>query len=364
MRSTRPYLISSMLVLLFLLPLDILVACTTPVFRYAMEMWEQDRYDALIIYDGSLTHQEEEIIRSLQKAIHHHASLNLSLQKIDVASERRTVKAILGKEMPATLPVICLWHPKQMGYAPPFFSERLSGITTEQIVQSTARKAIGDHLLRGVPVVWVLVTSGNREKDTTAMGILERELQSAATDILNDPVFEPHFKHIRDQSNLFPQVVLHGSGLQQEKILQSVILDDDQDLDEMNEPLVFPVYGRGRVLCVLAGEQVEARNIQDVIAFVLNPCSCQIKLANPGFDLLMRADWYSLIARFEQVTLRPVMAGVMPDTTMEYGYDEVTELGSSGSNLLGSRIISTTGILIGSVLLIIVLSSLIIIKRR
>ena len=143
-----------------------------------------------------------------------------------------------------------------------------------------------------------------------------------------------------------------------------MILHFYSGLEEIDEPVVFPVFGRGRVLGTLAGDEIEAQNIQDVIAFLLNPCSCQIKIANPGFDLLMRADWYTLLARFNQVPIRPLMAGVMPDTTIDYEYEDIIDLTGGESSFFKSRILSTTGIIIGVVFVFMVLASIIIIKRK
>jgi hypothetical protein len=329
-----------------------------------MERWEQDYYDALIIYDGRLTSEEEDIMKSIQGAIYHNVALNLSIQKIDIASEKRTVKQLLGKDIPEQLPALLLWYPRQMGHAPPFWTGRLSRAVTQQVIQSPKQKEIGNHLLRGAPVVWVMIKSGDSKKDDEAVRILEHELQTARADILDDPVFQPHLGHITDKSDLFPMTVISKSDIPGEQFLQSMILHFYSGLEEIGEPVVIPVFGRGRALGVLAGDEIESQNIQDVIAFLLNPCSCLIKIANPGFDLLMRADWNTLLASLNQTPIRPLMAGVMPDTTMDPDDGYIIDLGREESGFFRSRILSTTAIIIGAVFLCMVLASIIIVKRR
>ena len=364
MRSAKKYLIPSVFIVSLFLPFYAVFACTTPVFKYAMEMWAQDHYTGLVIYDGSLTPEEEKTLEKLQGAISRDVSLNLSLQKIDIDSDRRTLKKLLGKNIPEHLPALVLWYPMQMGYAPPIWTGSLSGQVMEQIIQSPVRREIGDHLLRGVPVVWALIQSGDHEKDQYAIKVLEQELQTAKKDILDDPLFQPHFEHIINKSDLFPVVLISGKENTVENLLLATFLNFYSVPEEIGEPVVFPIFGRGRALGMLAGNEIDANTIQDVIAFLLNPCSCQIKMANPGFDLLLRSDWNTLLARFDQVTLRPVMAGVMPDTTGQYDYLDVIDLTGGESKFFSSRILSTTGIIIGATIVFVILASIIIIRCR
>jgi len=87
-------------------------------------------------------------------------------------------------------------------------------------------------------------------------------------------------------------------------------------------------------------------------------------MENPGFDLMLSGDWNTLLSRLNDEPLRPVMAGVMPDTTIQYDYDDVVDLTGNKSGLFSSRIISTTGIIAGASILLLILASIIIIKRR
>lgn len=61
--------------------------------------------------------------------------------------------------------------------------------------------------------------------------------------------------------------------------------------DELEQPMVFATYGRGRVLEPYLGKGIEKNNLLDVIAFINGPCSCQVKDQNPGTDLLTSWDW-------------------------------------------------------------------------
>jgi hypothetical protein len=57
------------------------------------------------------------------------------------------------------------------------------------------------------------------------------------------------------------------------------------------------VYGRGRAIGPFTAVQLTAGTIDNVHAFLVGICSCQVKEGNPGFDLLLSADWDALIRR-------------------------------------------------------------------
>ena len=61
--------------------------------------------------------------------------------------------------------------------------------------------------------------------------------------------------------------------------------------DSQDEPLLAPVFGRGRALEVIPAKQVDAGLIEDLTMFLCGACSCQVKERNPGFDLLLSTNW-------------------------------------------------------------------------
>jgi hypothetical protein len=66
----------------------------------------------------------------------------------------------------------------------------------------------------------------------------------------------------------------------------------------------------------------------------------------------------------EQAPIWPRMAGVMPETTIDYEYEDIIDLTGGQQSFFKSRILSTTGIIISIVLICIIMASIIIIKRR
>src|SRR4029078_3544785 len=54
---------------------------------------------------------------------------------------------------------------------------------------------------------------------------------------------------------------------------------------------VVPIFGRCRALEVIPHWEIDQLAIEDLANFLCNACSCQVKQANPGFDLLVSVNW-------------------------------------------------------------------------
>jgi len=65
--------------------------------------------------------------------------------------------------------------------------------------------------------------------------------------------------------------------------------------DKIRQPIAFPIFGRGRVLCALVGDEIKKENVEEICYFLVGGCSCQVKEANPGWDLLLSADWDGML---------------------------------------------------------------------
>ena len=81
-------------------------ACSTPVFRYAMERWPTDYYEGIVIHKGTLTDDDPAaMLLQNQKA----EFLNLRISPIDLTSpETGDLSGLLGGPVPETLPAIVL----------------------------------------------------------------------------------------------------------------------------------------------------------------------------------------------------------------------------------------------------------------
>jgi hypothetical protein len=94
-----------------------------------------------------------------------------------------------------------------------------------------------------------------------------------------------------------------------EKFLLNCLLKSEPDLSEYGqEPIAFPVFGRGIVLYAIIGKGITPEVISAATSFIVGPCSCQVKEQNPGFDLLLNFDWEAAVGD----TLVSVPVGSVP----------------------------------------------------
>jgi len=78
----------------------------------------------------------------------------------------------------------------------------------------------------------------------------------------------------------------------QERWLVRSLMAIDPELEKLkDEPMLFFCYGRGRAMPPYVGEGITMENLAGEIQFLSGACSCMVKDANPGIDLLMKWDW-------------------------------------------------------------------------
>jgi hypothetical protein len=136
---------------------------------------------------------------------------------------------------------------------------------------------------------------------------------------------------------------------QAERVFVSMLLETEPDLRTYHdEPMVFPVFGRGRVLYALVGEGINRENISEAAQYLVGACSCLVKAENPGLDLLMLADWDAVpdvsvdVAPPEVVAL-PDLSAVNTGPTDGPGQDQVPSHGRPAV-LLANAALATAGV--------------------
>ena len=80
-----------------------------------------------------------------------------------------------------------------------------------------------------------------------------------------------------------------------ERVLVDMLIAGQPSLAEEAGRLAFIAFGRARVLGGIGGDDLTEDLIMEASAMLCGPCSCQMKEMNPGYDLLARADWDSMI---------------------------------------------------------------------
>lgn len=249
-------------IVLFLLTATSAFACSVPVFRYALEHWAADAYRVTVPtgvkLDGNFSVQEKETKR------------------------------------------IELRQPASMRNDEVIWSADYSAENAARLVDSPARKEIAERLGNGESAVWVLLESGNAAEDAEAAKFLDERL-----DYLSGVMELPALDQQDVKNGL---VSIPGDGLRlafstlkvkrddpAEAAFVAMLLASESDLREFDEPMVFPIFGQGRVLYALVGKGIRVETVDSAAQFLIGSCSCQVKEQNPGVDIVMAVDWKKMV---------------------------------------------------------------------
>ncbi|VGO21860.1 hypothetical protein [Pontiella sulfatireligans] len=284
-------------------------ACTVPVFRYALERWPVSPYIALVIADDPLTTDEQRAIDQLEKTSDGTVgSLNLMVRQW---TSKQLAESSLAGKVPKSVAHgarLHLFFPRALDVWTPFWSGALSGDSVQKIIGSPARKQLIQKILSGDSGVFMLLESGNKEKDAAAAKALDISLAKKARELaLPSGLSFPDGEVIGDGPSsfdpsdrlespiplnvAFSTMRLSHEDVDEILVAQLLNLPENENVS-IDEPMVFAVYGRGRAVSPLVGvEEISSDLIGYITAFLTGSCSCQVKSMNPGADLLLDQDW-------------------------------------------------------------------------
>ncbi|MCO8122925.1 hypothetical protein NHH03_14345 [Stieleria sp. TO1_6] len=276
----------------------IAVACNIPVFRYALERWQPDSSQVIIFHEGPLTSAQQQLLESIRagsKQDGGHA--NAEVVQVDLNADddpkRREwwseMKTLPGVQLPAVLLRTRLGQGRFVNH----WHGTLQAAVDVGLYQSPARDEIRDRLLAGHSVVWLLIGSSDSDRNDQAKDQLETTFTTLANKIkLPQGIGLPGSELYADVPLVVKFSVLQIDGDDpREAVLTGLLTGLRKQAFEDGEPLLVPVFGRGRALEVIPATDLSARMVEDLTLFLSGACSCQVKQQNPGFDLLIDADW-------------------------------------------------------------------------
>ncbi len=249
------------------------MACQVPVFRYALERWEPGAYRV----------RAPETLK-----VDPHANVEI--------------------EKTAAVTQLELYYPPKLRQASekPIWSAPMSEANVRVMLDSPMRRELMKRLLAGQSAVWLLIESGDAAKDEAAAKVIAEGLRAAQEKlklpdgvITQDEANDPKKRHENAdvlQSALPLKIEFStlrmSRGNAEEAALIAMLMHIEPDLsDYVKEPMVFPIFGRGRALEPMIGKGIHVDNIVEAATYLCGACSCEIKEQNPGIDLLMTADW-------------------------------------------------------------------------
>jgi len=272
--------------------------CSVPVFRYALERWASDAYEAVLIHRGPLA-DDDPAASPLKGDEAEFLNLRISTMDLETSAENE-LTSLLGGVVPETLPALAIWYPWQKGRAAPFWTGEFTPATVKALIDSPKRRQLAQRLTDGQTAVWVVVESGNATKDKAAMQLLDQELATATKELKEMASELAEELEMPGLSYEFSTLTISRSEPKEQMLLE-MLLKSEPDLgDYADGPIVFPVFGRGRALYALASDGINTDTIRETIAFITGPCGCEIKMLNPGVDLLMAENWDAAAMQFYQ----------------------------------------------------------------
>lgn len=152
------------------------------------------------------------------------------------------------------------------------FSKYESPAAIRNLTSSPLRQKVASELMAGKLCVMVYLKSDNKEKDDKGLGTLKKTLASS-----------PFGEII--------EIVEISRNSKEESHFASLLLNVEDDLKKIPEPMLFGVFGRFKALEPLLGNGINEENINLLIDYLTAECSCLIKDDLPGTDILYTNNW-------------------------------------------------------------------------
>ncbi|MGB7347646.1 MAG: hypothetical protein WBD20_25710 [Pirellulaceae bacterium] len=251
-------------------------ACNIPVFRYALERWKPDACEVVIYHGGFLADDQEGFVSELKKSKHINVVMDDKTLNKEEGEPHAVVRCqVIGGEQ------VNVWQGK------------LNDLPKLNLTTSPARTELQRRLVKGDAVVWLLIESADVAKNKAVEAQLEKRFKFLASKIeLPEGIGLPGSELFSDVPLLLQFSILKiDTNDPKEKFLVRLLTPLQREAFEAGEPLVVPVFGRGRALEVLPANELSDQLIDDLTVFLSGACSCQVKERNPGFDLLISANW-------------------------------------------------------------------------
>jgi len=270
------------------------LACSTPVFRYAIERWEADPYRLMIFTDGELTTEQQAVVNDFKKYERFgFRQPPLIIESIE-CSEATNLSAKVWTEISTNLtaPAVALLYPSIMRDNSVVWTDDLSTHALNRIVMSPARLETATRLLGGDAAVWLVVQSDSPEENQSVREMLGKKLG----EIENSTVYNDDFLQLAkeagtDVPELRFSVLDVDPNDPREAVFMAMLTRLSPEMVTNSSPVVIPIFGQGRGAVIMMNEFIADEYIERVAEFLTGACSCEVKSLNPGFDILIPVDW-------------------------------------------------------------------------
>ena len=182
-------------------------------------------------------------------------------------------RMLLAARAPASLPWLVLQYPPYLRIEIPVWAGPLKQDTVAQLLESPIRRELVSRLADGQTAVWLLLESGQPERDNAAADLLAAELR-----VLEEELKLPELTTSPDDELLSAtplkiafSVLRVPRDSADEQALAGMLVRCEPDLADRTDPIAFPVFGRGRVLLPLIGAGITPRTFTTSPSFSSAP---------------------------------------------------------------------------------------------
>lgn len=277
-------------------------ACDTPVYRFAMysPAWVPWPYEVLYVHARQEGSDDAAVLKRLEEvASGQFKASNVTFRKLDASQATNVARETpylqeLCRTRHAELPLFVVAAPHGLV----LFAGKLDGADVDALLDSPARKQLCK-LLAGGKIVFLMLEGKTPADNDAAERIARQVAERAGRGEIEIP--PPPGKNApgalvpgKDPAAKLDVTVLRvARGDEREKWFVRMLMQVEGDLAKYaDQPLVFPVFGRGRALPPYATlKGITAEGLSGELSYIGGPCSCEDRTLNPGVDLLTTWDW-------------------------------------------------------------------------
>jgi len=262
-------------------------ACTIPVFRYALDRWEADKFHLVLPVAANRDTALTDALRPLRA----NGKANLD---ITTAKDAATQAVLFSSRDSQKL----IW------------SGALDNAALQSLLDSPARQKILQQILAGDSAVWVIAEGGTLE-DKAEVERIEKRLKFLEQ-VAALPIQDPNDPD--SQLGPGPALKLKFTTLRlrrddpAEQVLLSMLAGPNNSFDPETTSFAAAVFGKGRVLGAWPIKDLDDASLEDACMFLVGRCGCRIKSGNPGWDLLLNVDWEVALAQAGETAAQPATA--------------------------------------------------------
>ena len=225
------------------------LACTTKVSEWVLLNALPNEYTLVYFHKDPLSDMEKQQNSALEKAIR---PANIQFRSFQMKEANQAYYGLY--------------------YGKILFSKYNEVAELINLISSPVRETIARELMAGKLCVMLYLKTGIKEKDDPGIKIVHEAIGSSP------------FGHI------IPVIELSRNDIE-EKHFASLLLNVESDLKDIQEPMLFGVFGRFKALEPLLGKGISEENVKLMVDFFTADCSCLIKDDLPGMDMLYTNDW-------------------------------------------------------------------------